>query len=113
MNAKGIVHKYGDNIDTDVIIPARHLNTQDHKELASHCTVSYTHLIIVTILSLFASYYTYLMMVSVRLTFWQILKNSYMFAFIGIRTNVLTLLFSTGVLVASILLIPYLSLIHI
>ena len=37
MNAKGIVHKYGDNIDTDVIIPARHLNTQDHKELASHC----------------------------------------------------------------------------
>ena len=37
MNAKGIAHKYGDNIDTDVIIPARHLNTQDHKELASHC----------------------------------------------------------------------------
>ena len=37
MNANGIVHKYGDNIDTDVIIPARHLNTQDHKELASHC----------------------------------------------------------------------------
>lgn len=64
-------------------------------------------IIAVIILSLFASYYTYLMMVSVRLTFWQILKNSYMFAFIGIRTNVLTLLFSTGVLVASILLIPY------
>jgi len=37
MNAKGRVHKYGDNIDTDVIIPARYLNTQDHKELASHC----------------------------------------------------------------------------
>ena len=37
MNAKGRVHKYGDNVDTDVIIPARHLNTQDHKELASHC----------------------------------------------------------------------------
>ena len=37
MNEKGIAHKYGDNIDTDVIIPARHLNTQDHKELASHC----------------------------------------------------------------------------
>lgn len=37
MDAKGIVHKYGDNVDTDVIIPARHLNTQDHKELASHC----------------------------------------------------------------------------
>ena len=37
MNAKGIVHKYGNNIDTDVIIPARYLNTQDHKELASHC----------------------------------------------------------------------------
>ena len=37
MNAKGPVFKYGDNIDTDVIIPARHLNTQDAKELASHC----------------------------------------------------------------------------
>ncbi|MDP4119033.1 MAG: 3-isopropylmalate dehydratase small subunit [Bacillota bacterium] len=37
MNAHGIVHKYGDNIDTDVIIPARHLNTANHKELAAHC----------------------------------------------------------------------------
>ncbi len=37
MKAHGIVHKYGNNVDTDVIIPARHLNTQDHKELASHC----------------------------------------------------------------------------
>ncbi|MDF2566827.1 MAG: 3-isopropylmalate dehydratase small subunit [Oscillospiraceae bacterium] len=37
MNAQGIVHKYGDNVDTDVIIPARYLNTADHKELASHC----------------------------------------------------------------------------
>lgn len=37
MNAHGIVHKYGDNVDTDVIIPARYLNTADHKELASHC----------------------------------------------------------------------------
>ncbi len=37
MNALGTVHKYGDNIDTDVIIPARYLNTSDHKELASHC----------------------------------------------------------------------------
>lgn len=37
MDAKGLVHKYGNNVDTDVIIPARHLNTQDHKELASHC----------------------------------------------------------------------------
>lgn len=37
MKAQGFVHKYGDNVDTDVIIPARHLNTQDHKELASHC----------------------------------------------------------------------------
>ena len=36
MNAHGFVHKYGDHVDTDVIIPARHLNTQDHKELASH-----------------------------------------------------------------------------
>ena len=37
MDAKGRVHKYGNNVDTDVIIPARHLNTQDHQELASHC----------------------------------------------------------------------------
>lgn len=34
---KGTVHKYGDNVDTDVIIPARYLNTTDPKELASHC----------------------------------------------------------------------------
>ena len=37
MNAKGVVHKYGDHVDTDVIIPARYLATQDPKELASHC----------------------------------------------------------------------------
>ena len=37
MDAKGKVFKYGNNIDTDVIIPARYLNTTDHKELASHC----------------------------------------------------------------------------
>jgi 3-isopropylmalate/(R)-2-methylmalate dehydratase small subunit len=35
--AKGIVLKYGNNVDTDVIIPARYLNTTDHKELAGHC----------------------------------------------------------------------------
>ncbi len=35
--ARGRVHKYGDNVDTDVIIPARYLNTSDEKELASHC----------------------------------------------------------------------------
>lgn len=37
MNAKGFVHKYGDNVDTDVIIPARYLNIADKKELAAHC----------------------------------------------------------------------------
>lgn len=37
MKAHGTVHKYGDNIDTDVIIPARYLNTSSHSELASHC----------------------------------------------------------------------------
>ena len=37
MNAKGTVFKYGDNIDTDVIIPARYLNTHSAAELASHC----------------------------------------------------------------------------
>ncbi len=37
MKASGIVFKYGDNVDTDVIIPARYLNSSDPKELASHC----------------------------------------------------------------------------
>ena len=37
MKAHGTVHKYGDNVDTDVIIPARYLNSSDAKELASHC----------------------------------------------------------------------------
>lgn len=37
MIAHGTVHKYGDNIDTDVIIPARYLNTANHAELATHC----------------------------------------------------------------------------
>ena len=37
MKAQGLVHKYNDNVDTDVIIPARYLNTADHKELAAHC----------------------------------------------------------------------------
>ncbi len=36
-NAKGRVFKYGDNIDTDVIIPARYLNSSDPVELATHC----------------------------------------------------------------------------
>lgn len=37
MKAHGTVHKYGDNVDTDVIIPARYLNTASHEELAAHC----------------------------------------------------------------------------
>lgn len=37
MNGNGNVFRYGDNVDTDVIIPARYLNTSDGKELASHC----------------------------------------------------------------------------
>lgn len=37
MKANGRVFKYGDNVDTDVIIPARYLNTSDPKELAMHC----------------------------------------------------------------------------
>lgn len=37
MKANGTVIKYGDNIDTDVIIPARYLNTTVHSELAKHC----------------------------------------------------------------------------
>lgn len=35
--AKGAVFKYGDNVDTDVIIPARYLNSSDPAELATHC----------------------------------------------------------------------------
>ena len=37
MKVCGRVHKYGDNVDTDVIIPARYLNTSSHEELAQHC----------------------------------------------------------------------------
>ena len=37
MLVSGKVFKYGDNIDTDVIIPARYLNTSDENELSSHC----------------------------------------------------------------------------
>lgn len=37
MNAKGTAYKYGDNVDTDVIIPARYLAIQDKNELAEHC----------------------------------------------------------------------------
>lgn len=37
MNTIGTVFKYGDNVDTDVIIPARYLNTTDPMELAKHC----------------------------------------------------------------------------
>ena len=37
MNAKGLVHKFGDNVDTDVIIPARYLNRSDEEWLAQHC----------------------------------------------------------------------------
>ncbi|NLK74488.1 MAG: 3-isopropylmalate dehydratase small subunit [Clostridiales bacterium] len=39
MKVQGTVHKYGDNIDTDVIIPARYLNTADPKELAEKCMI--------------------------------------------------------------------------
>ncbi len=37
MNTEGKVFKYGDNVDTDVIIPARYLNTSNANELAAHC----------------------------------------------------------------------------
>ena len=37
MQIKGKVHKYGNDVDTDVIIPARYLNTSSEKELAAHC----------------------------------------------------------------------------
>lgn len=37
MKLKGRVHRYGSNVDTDVIIPARYLNTSDPDELAAHC----------------------------------------------------------------------------
>lgn len=43
MKANGKVFKYGDNIDTDVIIPARHLNSSDPKELAKHCMEDAIH----------------------------------------------------------------------
>ena len=55
MNTKGKAFRYPDNVDTDVIIPARYLNTSDARELALHCmedidreSVSYTHLTLPT-----------------------------------------------------------------
>ena len=39
MNAEGRVFKYGDNVDTDVIIPARYLNVSDGNELAKYCMI--------------------------------------------------------------------------
>jgi len=42
MKLTGKVIRYGDNVDTDVIIPARYLNTSDTKELASHAISSIT-----------------------------------------------------------------------
>mgnify|MGYP000810257273 CR=1 FL=1 len=37
MKVQGTVHKFGSNVDTDVIIPARYLNTSSPEELALHC----------------------------------------------------------------------------
>ena len=37
MQVKGFAHRYGNNVDTDVIIPARYLSTTSHAELACHC----------------------------------------------------------------------------
>ena len=37
MNVKGFVHKYGDNVDTDVIYPGQYLNIPDPKAMAAHC----------------------------------------------------------------------------
>ncbi|MBN2396301.1 MAG: 3-isopropylmalate dehydratase small subunit [Candidatus Atribacteria bacterium] len=49
MKYQGSIWKFGHNIDTDVIIPARYLNTSDAKELASHCMEDYNKNFIKTI----------------------------------------------------------------
>ena len=64
-------------------------------------------LIVIMFLVLFSSYYVYTMMVSVNLTIWQIVKNSFMFIFIGIRTNMLTFFFATMIYILSFVFIPF------
>ena len=61
---------------------------------------------LIGLILLFASYYIYVMMVSVQLNVFQLIRNSVLFAFAGARTNILTLLFSTGILVVSFLFFP-------
>lgn len=61
---------------------------------------------LIGLILLFASYYVYVMMVSVQLNVFQLIRNSILLAFAGARTNILTFLFSTGILVLSILFFP-------
>ncbi len=61
---------------------------------------------LIGLILLFASYYVYVMMVSVRLSVFQLIRNSILFAFAGAFTNILTLLFSTGILVISAIFFP-------
>ena len=61
---------------------------------------------LIGLILLFASYYVYVMMVSVQLNVFHLIRNSVLLAFVGARTNILTFLFSTGILALSILFIP-------
>ena len=61
---------------------------------------------LIGLILLFASYYVYVMMVSVQLNVFQLIRNSILLAFAGARTNILTFLFSTGLLAVSVVFFP-------
>lgn len=63
-------------------------------------------ILLLAVMTVFANFYIFLIIVTVRLNLFAIFKNAIMFIFIGIKTNLLTLLFAGGILIGSILFFP-------